>query len=206
MIRGILFDIDGVLVDSVKANAKMYRDILGHFGFSGPTDEEQAAHNHRTFIDNVRTYAPGANEELIQKIFDYGISLPRSHDLLVLTDGVKETLEVLARKYPLGVVSSRLHRGIGSMLEFFGLERLFAVHVGFEDTPQHKPHPDPLLFGAKKLNLEPGEVVYVGDARTDIEAAEAAGMKMVHYSPEIVPGDHITVNHFRELVTVVPEL
>lgn len=124
VIRAVLFDIDGVLVDSVRANAQLYRDVLGHFGFRGPTDEEQAERNHHTFIDNIRHYAPGASDELIQKIFDYGVALPRSHDLFVLMDGVKGTLEELGKRYALGVVSSRLHQSIGSLLEYFGLDGL----------------------------------------------------------------------------------
>lgn len=206
MIRAILFDIDGVLVDSVKANATMYRDVLGHFGFPGPTDAEQAAHNRRTFIDNIRIYAPGASDELVQKIFEYGVALTHNYDLLVLTDGVKETLEQLSTKYRLGVVSSRLHVGIRGMLEFFSVARYFTVFVGYEDTTEHKPHPDPLLFGAIQLKVEPNEVVYIGDALTDIEAAHAAGMKMVHYSTKTVSGDHLTVSNFSEIPDVIATL
>lgn len=206
MIRGILFDIDGVLVDSVRANAQMYRDLLGHFGVPGPTDEEQAASNHRTFIDNIRHYARGASDELIQQIFDYGVSQPRSHDMLVLMDGVKETLQDLHKRYLLGVVSSRLHMGIGSLLDHFGLGALFPVRVGFEDTTKHKPHPGPLLFGAQKLGVKPYEVSYIGDSVTDVEAARAAGMKMVHYATASIPGDHATVSRFRDLVAAIERL
>ncbi|MBI4092594.1 MAG: HAD family hydrolase [Candidatus Kerfeldbacteria bacterium] len=199
MIKAILFDIDGVLVDSVKANARFYRDVLGHFGFPGPTDAEQAKHNHRTFIDNIRLYAPGASEELIRKIFDYGVALPHSHDMLELMDGVKETLEQLEKQYALGVVSSRLHASIGSLLEYFSLNQLFPVRVGFEDTEEHKPHPAPLLFGAKKLGLPVSQVVYVGDAATDIEAAKAADMRMILYAAQPLPGPDVTIGKFSEL-------
>lgn len=206
MIRAVLFDIDGVLVDSVRANAQLYRDVLGHFGFRGPTDEEQSARNHFAFIDNIRFYAQSDDQELIQKIFDYGVSMPRKYDLMELMGGVKETIEQLQHQYSLGVVSSRLHQAIGSLLEFFGLEKLFPVRVGFEDTEEHKPHPAPLLFGAKKLGLKPAEVVYVGDAATDIEAAKAAGMRMILYASESLPGADVTVRTFSELPQVIKRL
>lgn len=206
MIKAIFFDIDGVLVDSVRANAQLYRDVLGHFGFRGPTDEEQAERNHHTFIDNIRHYAPGASDELIQKIYDYGVALPRSHDLFVLMDGVKGTLEELNKKYSLGVVSSRLHHSIGSLLEHFGIAKYFPVQVGYEDTEEHKPDQAPLLFGAEKLGFKPGEVVYVGDAATDIEAARAAGMRMILYAKESLPGAEATVRMFSELPQAIEQL
>ncbi len=206
MIKAILFDIDGVLVDSVRANAQIYRDVLGHFGFRGPTDAEQAVRNHHTFIDNIRHYAPGVSDELIQKIFDYGVTLPRSHDLFVLMDGVKAALVELKKQYLLGVVSSRLHASINGLLEYFGLDGLFPVRVGFEDTEEHKPHPAPLLFGAKKLGLPVSQVVYVGDAATDIEAAQAAGMNVIHYGVESWPGGHLTVGNFSQLPRALMKL
>ncbi len=206
MVKAILFDIDGVLVDSVKANAHLYRDVLGHFGLTGPTDEEQRTNNHRTFIDNIRHYARTTDEALIQRMFEYGMSFPREYDLMELTDGVQDTLKALQKRYALGVVSSRLHRGLGHLLEFFGLDGYFSVQVGFEDTAEHKPHPDPLLFGARKLGYQPSDVVYVGDVETDVQAARSAGMRMVHYATETLPGDHTTVRDFRALLDAVSML
>lgn len=203
MIKAILFDIDGVLVDSVRANAQLYRDVLGHFGFRGPTDEEQAVNNHRAFIDNIRYFASVATEEQIQQMFDYGISLPRDQGLLRLMDGVDKTLARLQQTYSLGAVSSRLHLGIGSLLEHFGIAKYFPVQVGYEDTEEHKPHPAPLLFGAEKLGLPVSQVVYVGDAATDIEAAKAAGMRMILYAAQPLPGADATIGKFSELPQAV---
>lgn len=215
MIRAVLFDIDGVLVDSVRANAHLYRTVLEHFGFRGPSDEEQTSHNHRTFIDNLRIYAKGASEDAVQEMFDYGVSLPRDqhHDMLALMDGVRGTLMQLKSRYVLGVVTSRLHNrepsgkgAIAGLLEHFGLQDIFSVRVGFEDTANHKPNPDPLLLGAKLLGCKPGEVVYVGDAESDVQAANAAGMKMIHYADAAVPGDHVTVSLFRDLPDAIADM
>ncbi len=203
MIRAVLFDIDGVIVDSVKGNAAMYRDLLGRFGYPGPTDEEHATRNHHTLIDNVRYFANGAPEDDIRKIFEHARKNPRGHELMLLTDGVKGALEALQGRYSLGVVSSRLHVGVGSLLDHFGIGGFFPVRVGFEDTEEHKPHPAPLLFGAEKLGVKPKQTVYVGDAQSDIDAAKAAGMKTVHYSHKILPGDHATVSNFSDIPKVI---
>lgn len=206
MIKAILFDIDGVLVDSVKANAQLYREVLGYFGFPGPSDEEQARNNHMPFIDNIRLYAAGATDEQVQRMFDYGVALTRDHSQLVLMDGVATTLDQLLDKYILGVVSSRIHPGIGSLLEHFALAKYFSVQVGYEDTEQHKPHPAPLLFAAEKLGLKPEELIYVGDAGTDVQAANAAKMKVILYSHAPLPGADQTVKSFLDIVGVVNTL
>jgi len=203
MTRAVLFDIDGVIVDSAKGNAAMYRDLLGKFGYTGPTDEEHTTRNHYTFIDNIRHFAKGASEDEIQKIYQYGSTHQRGYDLMILADGVNDALGHLQPLYSLGVVSSRLHIGIGSLLDHFGIGRFFPVRIGFEDTKEHKPHPAPLLAGAENLEVKPSEIVYIGDAESDIEAAKAAGMKMIHYSLETLPGDHATVSKFSDIPTVI---
>jgi pyrophosphatase PpaX len=56
---------------------------------------------------------------------------------------------------------------------------LVDVVAGQEETTRHKPHPEPLLFAAATLGVDPRECVYVGDATVDVEAARAAGMGAV---------------------------
>ena len=49
--------------------------------------------------------------------------------------------------------------------------------VTYDDTTRHKPYPDPLLAGCDRLGIEPGQVLYVGDALVDIQAGKAAGTR-----------------------------
>ncbi len=59
------------------------------------------------------------------------------------------------------------------------LQKYFSIAVAYEDTINHKPHPEPLLFAAKQLGFSVRECVYIGDMETDVRAAKAAGMKIV---------------------------
>jgi pyrophosphatase PpaX len=101
-----------------------------------------------------------------------------NHDRLVtIYPGVEETLrELHARGHPLGIVSSKLERGIRKSMDFFGLTPLFDVMVGLEATTNHKPHPEPVQFALGKLGVDPGDAVYVGDSPHDIESGNAAGV------------------------------
>jgi pyrophosphatase PpaX len=64
-------------------------------------------------------------------------------------------------------------------LDLFNLAPYFEIIVTMEDSPRHKPAPDPLLVAAQKLGIEPGEAIYVGDADVDMQAAHAAGMSRI---------------------------
>jgi phosphoglycolate phosphatase len=65
------------------------------------------------------------------------------------------------------------------LLEQLGLAKAAGCIVSGDSLPRRKPHPDPLLLGARELGLDPDRCVYVGDALRDIEAGRAAGMRTV---------------------------
>lgn len=201
MVKAVLFDIDGVLLNSVRANAAYYRAILEHFGYRGPTDEEQPAFNHLSTMKVLPHWAPDADEKTIQAMFDYGQTVEAGQDLLEMSEYADELVKALAKQYQLGLVSSRTHRGIADYLDFSTHRNYFPVVVGYEDTTEHKPHPAPLLFAVNRLGVSVAETVYVGDAPTDIEAARAAGMRVILYAAQSLPDATVTVHHLKDIVS-----
>lgn len=75
-------------------------------------------------------------------------------------------------------MSSKREEMVRQGMRVTGLPPLDHV-VGMESTPVHKPHPAPLLEGARRLGARPQECVYVGDAWVDVHAARAAGMASI---------------------------
>lgn len=206
MIRALLFDVDGVLVESVRANAQFYRDLLVQFGFSGPTDEEQSRQNHLPLKKAIRIHAPDQSEELYERVMAAAESVPYHHEHLTLADEVATVFADLAARHRLGVVSSRRRSSLEQFLDYSGLRPYVQVAVAVEDTPEHKPHPGPLLHAAQTLGIRPGEALYVGDALTDIQAALAAGMLPVLFGPVPLPGAAATIHQLRELNGVINQL
>jgi len=86
------------------------------------------------------------------------------------------------QNYLLGIVTSRIKESVYESPKLAKLEKYFKVAVSYQDTTNHKPHPEPLLFAAQKLGAKPEECVYIGDVENDIKAARAAGMKVIIYS------------------------
>jgi phosphoglycolate phosphatase-like HAD superfamily hydrolase len=184
-IRAVIFDIDGVLLDSREANTAYYRDLLARFGYTDVA-EELLARGHYLNLREAIAAMTGAGPERVQEIWQFASDLAGYPEhLLKLPNGCGACLSDLAESYALGVVTSRLRAGIGQFERFSGLGGLFAAAVGYEDYTRPKPHPEPLLVACARLGVTPESAVYVGDAPTDLECALAAGARFVAYGDGI---------------------
>ena len=83
-----------------------------------------------------------------------------------------------------------------SVIKFF---YCFDTIVAFEDTAQHKPHPEPLLTAVKRLGISPQEAVYIGDAPTDAQAAKAAGMPVIIYAGKNIKNADADIDSFEQI-------
>jgi phosphoglycolate phosphatase len=93
-----------------------------------------------------------------------------------LIPGTAATLETLAERYRLGLVTTRSRYHIDAFLAGFpDLAPAFAVTCGLQDTLRLKPHPAPILLAAETLGLPPPACLMVGDTTVDIRAAKRAG-------------------------------
>ena len=101
--------------------------------------------------------------------------------------GAEKTVKALARKYVLGMVTSRVKESVYSIPALAELQEYFRVMISYQDTERHKPDPEPLLLAAMRLNAKPEESVYIGDVESDMHAAKAAGMKGILYAKQTVP-------------------
>lgn len=184
MIRAVIFDIDGVLLDSFEGNLKFFGDLLEHVGYPAPTREEYSAMMHLSMWDVIRERTGLTDDGKIREIYDIGKrrEIPYPLDLLSVPDDIGPVIGILDERYLLGVVTSRVRSSVFEAPKLAELEEYFKATVSFEDTDEHKPSPAPLLLAAELLGVIPEESVYVGDTESDVSAARAAGMKVVLYS------------------------
>lgn len=184
MIKAIIFDVDGVLIDSFEGNLDFYQRLMEITGYPGPTRENYPTMFHLPMKETIRELTGSIDEEEIDRIWTIGVEkklLSYNADRVTLSPGVPEMLEKLQEKYRLAIVTSRTKQSITSLPQLKSLEHYFEVIVGYQDTTHHKPDPEPLLLACEKLGVKPDEVVYVGDAFTDVIAARAAGTKVIAY-------------------------
>lgn len=199
MIRAILFDVDGVLIDSRDANIAFYRNLLKRYGYPERSDEDLAKGHYLTLLESIAFLTGESSQERVQEIWAESRALSDYEPGLVrLPDRCEEVLDRLFERYQLGLVTSRIREGIDHYFELSGLGDRFIVALSYDDYANPKPAPDPLLAACWRLGLWPNEVIYVGDAPVDLECAEAAGTHFIAY------GDAIT--DYKPLVSSFPEL
>jgi len=204
MIKAILFDADGVLINSQKANIALFKNLLTAAGYPTPSDQKVVECFHLPLWQSLEKLTGSKDQAEIKRIWEkVQDRAMRTPELLEFPENFERTLESLHKKYKLAIVTSRVRVGIDDMFEIRDIGRLFDVVVTFEDYENPKPHPEPLLTALKKLRTTADEAVYVGDSSTDIEAAQAAGMKSIHLAPLTHKQATAGITRFDQLVEAV---
>jgi len=208
MIKAVIFDVDGVLLDSFEANLKFFQDLMTYSGFRPPTAEEYSQLFHLSVWDLIKELTGLSLESDIKKIWDLADNRTVRYpvELLKTPDNIEAVILGLGKDYLLGVVTSRIGNSVYEAPELAKLEPHFLVTISYEDTINHKPHPEPLLLAAQKLGVEPGEAVYIGDAENDVKAARAAGMKVIFYSQETTKDADACTSSFASLPELIKTL
>ncbi len=203
MIKVVLFDVDGCLIDSAEANWRQINLTNKKYGGRQIAFEEYKKRFYsRTLKEVLGECCPNLSEKELLEAVDYGISLSSElYRYIKLTEGVQELLEKLRGRFRMGVVSSRLGFGI---LDGLKISSFFEHMIGYHDSENHKPHPEPLLVAMKRFGVKPEETVYVGDQWTDAEAAKKAGLKSIILGDEAI-GDY-NITDFMEILDILKSL
>ena len=185
--KAVLFDLDDTLVESYGARLIALREALSNAGITSPSAEQVLqAHDgkpSRPIVNKIGT-DHGVKSDLFAEYLQSVYRTPPG--VISLYPGIKSALEGLyARGTKLGVITSKMRStqiagayvGASRDLAELGISSLFKVVVGFEDTTNHKPHPEPVQLALRKLSVPPKDSILVGDAPADIEAGRAAGCR-----------------------------
>jgi HAD superfamily hydrolase (TIGR01509 family) len=189
--RALVFDLDGVLLDSEQvwneAKEKLVRERGGRWREEAPrtmmgmSSLEWSRYLHDEL--GVPLEPDAISDEVVRRL--EGVY----RDRLPLIDGAAEAVERLAAGVPLGLASSSNREIIDLFLELSGLGPCFAVTVSSEEVERGKPAPDVYLEVVRRLGADPADSVAVEDSENGIRAARAAGMRVVavpnpHYPPD----------------------
>ena len=178
-IRGLLFDLDGTLIDSAPDLAGAANRLRADHGLA-PLPLEALRPMVGSGARGMVGVAPGeARFEALRDAFlahyEAGL-LERTQPF----DGVPELLSALdAAGIAWGIVTNKATRFTAPIVAGLGLAQRAGVVVCGDTTPHAKPHPEPLLHAARAMGIAPEAVVYVGDDLRDAQAARAAGMPML---------------------------
>ena len=189
MIRAVIFDLDGTLIDSAPDLHAAASAFLAERGL-GPVTLAEV----REFIGEgvprlvarclAAAGAPAKGRELTAAVERYrAIYAAEPVRLTRPYDGVEATLGGLsARGLLLGVCTNKPEGVSRDIVSRLGLDRHLRVLVGGDTLKAMKPDPAPLLHAVRLLGAAPAEVLYVGDSGTDADTAGAAGIAFALYS------------------------
>ena len=136
MIKAIIFDVDGVLIDSFESNLKFLQNLMSHFGYPLPTRDHYHDLHHRTLKDNIKILTQLTDEDEIAKIIKI------AHDNTIINDATElvvtppnliQALKLLSKKYQLAIVtqSSRFKQRAKSIPHLSEFIHLFEVVVDY---------------------------------------------------------------------------
>jgi HAD superfamily hydrolase (TIGR01509 family) len=181
LIEAVVFDLDGVLLDSehvwdeVRERLAKERGGRWHDGaqrdMMGMSSTEWSRYMHDTI--GLAESPDEINREVVQRLA--GIYRQR----LPVVPGAREAVERLAALWPLGLASSSNREVIELALELLGVRQLFHAIVSSEEVAHGKPAPDVYLEAARRLGVGPTRAAAVEDSHNGILAAKAAGMRVL---------------------------
>ena len=206
MIKAVIFDIDGVLADSLDANTRFFQNLMVEAGYKPPTKKEYSSLFHLTMMDVVKELTKSKSEKEIQRVFEMGKILPYPISYLKSPNGSKKVIEQLSKKYKLALVSSRVRKSVNNYFKFSKTEKYFPVSISYEDTLKHKPNPEPLVLAAKRLSINPQEAIYIGDNKSDVLAGKAANMKVIIYSKKRLKEANLCTSDFSSIPALISRL
>lgn len=194
-VKGVIFDCDGVLFESRKANLAYYNRILSAFDYAPVVPEQRELSHLCHTASSPDVLATLMSKEHVTPALEYAAQLDYRDFIPYMepTPGLQLMLEGLSQSLPLAIATNR-GTSIRPILDHFGFGHFFKVIVNSKDVPRPKPEPDMLFLAAERLGVVPQDCLFVGDSELDQKAAERAGIPFVGYGGG-VEGEYSTSDH-----------
>lgn len=205
-LRAVIFDMDGVIVDSEPLHEQAFRDVFDQMGYGqthgvhfpdyyGRSDEalwEDFVSRHRP---------PYPFETLMEWKRRRLIELIRRDQPIF--EGLPDLVAKLAARFPLAVASGSPHPVIDEVLAMRGLQRFFSAVVSVTDVGRPKPAPDVFLRAAELLSVEPQHCCVIEDSAVGVTSARGAGMTVIAITNSL-PSDQL--GHASRIVDTYPQI
>jgi len=191
-IRVVAFDCDGVMFDTETSNKAYYNQLLQHVNKPALTADQFAFVHMHTSDEAIAHLFPDKADAAKANAYRKQMPYLPFLEQMEIEPYLKPLLHRLRPAYPTAIATNRTNT-MRTVLETHGLIDLFDLVVSAWDVDHPKPHPDPLNKILRHFDIEPDELLYVGDSELDQIAAEAAGAILVAYkNPSLRSDFHIT--------------
>lgn len=187
--QGVLYDLDGTLLDTAADIMLALNRMLAEYGWSamgesevrrmigrgGQVLVERTAEAQRRVLDHAELTA------MVDRFYHHYGLLEQMHEAVAqpypgVVEGVRRLHAAGLRS---AIVTNKQHRFAMELMQRLQLERYLDLIVGGDTCERRKPDPQPLLYACAQLGVEPSQMVSVGDSTNDVQAARAAGIAVV---------------------------
>jgi HAD superfamily hydrolase (TIGR01509 family) len=190
-IAAVIFDLDGVLLDSETAWVEVKKEFTeesgGHWKDRAQWDMLGMSSTEWSQYMHDELAVPVPPEQISSEVAERLVE--RYRQRLPLLPGAVEAVRSLAREWPLAVASSSNRNVIDLVLEQAGLADAFAATVSSEEVERGKPAPDVYLEAARRMGVEPESCAAIEDSGNGIRSAHAAGMAVIAVPNKDFPPD-----------------
>lgn len=200
----IIYDCDGVLIDSRRSNEAFYNHILAHFGLPALTLEQLDVVHAATATEAVDFLFWGTS--YLSAAQDYQRQVDNT-PFLALIRPEPHIREVLAQLRPGHRTAIATNRGksLPLVLKTLGLAEFFDLTVTCYDVSRPKPHPECLQIILRHFRVRPDEALYIGDSEVDRRVAQAAGVPLAAYKNQALNAPYHLQDHL-ELLKLLEEM
>jgi phosphoglycolate phosphatase len=181
--KGIIFDLDGTLMNTIEDIGDSVNEVLQAFNLSSYSYEEykkKVGGGFRKLILN--SFPEDTNENTIDRALEmlYQIYAEKYLNKTRPYDGIKDLLDILSKNdIKLGVNSNKKDEYTKNIINKFFNDIPFVKICGEREGIQNKPDPTAALEIAKSMNLKVEEIIFIGDSKTDISTAKNAQMDSI---------------------------
>jgi HAD superfamily hydrolase (TIGR01509 family) len=200
-IRIVVFDCDGVMFDTAKANKAYYNHLLQQFGRPVMT-QAQFAYTHMHTVDEALAFLFD-DAAVLEEVRAYRTRLNYVPFLkhMIIEPDLRSLLNRLRPRYRTAIATNRTDT-MDRVLETHDLEKSFDLVVTAFDVARPKPHPEQLHKILGHFGLRPEQAVYIGDSELDEGAARAAGVTFVGYANSALRAD-FHIKRLKELEDIL---
>ena len=188
-LKGILFDLDGVLIRSMPAHLRAFNQILEGTGIAVRHDQIAGRSTREIFQDILQSY-PQLNfnvSEFSNKKSELANQIMQSLGSTILPDNIEEILSSLAQTYSLMICTSGTSKGLENFYNLSNCRKYFRGHLNSDNVKHLKPNPEIYLKACDFLALNPDECAVVEDSVAGCSAAYLAGCQLIILKNEFAP-------------------
>ena len=181
-ISAVIFDLDGVIVDSEPLHQKAFEDLFAELGRKHDHGIVFSEHVGLSDHSTLRAFLKKTGlqhelEDLNKRKMNYFLRYLRQHRPIFKE--LHSLIPELARRYQLGVATSSPHQVAEVVMEISGLKSHFQVIIAREDIRFPKPDPEIYFTAARRIGVRPSTCCVIEDSLPGIQAAKMAGMTVV---------------------------